>query len=109
MHELGITQRIVEICSEAAAGAQVTRVTVEIGRLCGVLPDAVRFCYEVCAKGTVLEGSVLDIVSTPGSGTCRDCGAQMPVDDFLALCSCGSADIDCRGGDELRITEMEVI
>ena len=47
MHELSITQSIVDACAERAGSARVLRVTVEIGRLSGVLPDAVRFCYEV--------------------------------------------------------------
>jgi hydrogenase nickel incorporation protein HypA/HybF len=108
VHELGITQSIVDACSVAAGDATVTSVTVEIGCLCGVLPQAVRFCYDVCAQGTVLEGSRLDIVSVPGRGRCRDCAAEMNIEDFLALCACGSTDIELCGGDELRIMTMEI-
>jgi hydrogenase nickel incorporation protein HypA/HybF len=108
MHELGITQSIVDACNAEADGAPVARVTVEIGCLCGVLPDAVRFCYDVCAQGTALEGSKLEIHSVPGHGRCRDCGKDMEIEDFLTLCDCGSANIDASGGDELRIKEMEI-
>lgn len=108
MHELGITQSIVEACSAEAAGARIARVVVEIGCLCGVLPDAVRFCYDVCAQGTLLEGSVLDIRTVPGHARCRDCGNAMSVRDWLAICSCGSANLEFHGGDELRLKEMEV-
>jgi len=111
MHEMSITQSLVEACAaEAEAeGARVTRVTVEIGCLCGVMADAVRFCYDVCAQGTALEGSRLDIVAVPGQALCRDCGAAMAVDDWLTLCACGSANLGFSGGDELRIKEMEVV
>ena len=108
MHELGITQSIVDACSAEANGARVGRVTVEIGRLCGVLPDAVRFCYEVCAQGTPLEGSTLEILQTSGRARCLDCGSEMTIDDWLSLCDCGSANLERSGGDELQIKAMEV-
>lgn len=108
MHELAITQSIVEACAKEAAGARVARVAVEIGCLSGVLPDAVRFCYEVCCQGTPLEGSVLDVQSVAACGRCRACGAEMELHDWLALCDCGSADIECSGGDALQIKYMEI-
>ena len=57
MHELGITRNIVSIVAERAAGRQVTKVVVEIGKLSAIMPDAVAFCFDVCAKGTPLEGA----------------------------------------------------
>jgi len=109
MHELSITQSIVEACLAEAGVARVARVTVEIGCLCGVMPDAVRFCYDVCTEGTALEGSRLDIVTVPGHAQCRDCGAGAAVDDWLALCACGSANLAMSGGDDLRIKTMEIV
>ncbi len=105
---MSITESIVEACETEANGAKVTRVTVEIGCLCGVMADAVRFCYDVCTQGTPLEGSRLDIVALPGRARCLDCGAAMPAFDWLDLCACGSANLERTGGDQLRIREMEV-
>lgn len=42
------------------------RVVVEIGRETAVLPDAVRFCFDLCAEGTVVEGAELEIVELMG-------------------------------------------
>lgn len=108
MHELAITQQIVETCCEAAGEAPVARVTVEIGSLCGVLPDALRFCFDVCAQGTSLEGATLEIVTIAAQARCRDCGAQLPAIDWLALCDCGSANLERHGGDALRIMTLEL-
>jgi len=109
MHELGITQSIVEICAERAAGARVTRVTLEIGRLTAVMPDAIRFCFDVCTDGTALGGAVLQIIDIPGRGRCRSCLREMEMNDFLASCECGSIDIECIAGEALRIKNMEVV
>jgi hydrogenase nickel incorporation protein HypA/HybF len=66
MHELSITQSIVAICAEQAGAARVTRVTLEIGDLAAIVPDALRFCFELCAQDTVLQGAQLEIVDVPG-------------------------------------------
>ena len=50
MHELGITQEIIEIVSEHSKGAKVTRVVLEIGKLSAILPDAVRSVSTCAAK-----------------------------------------------------------
>ncbi|NEP83423.1 MAG: hydrogenase maturation nickel metallochaperone HypA, partial [Okeania sp. SIO3B3] len=56
MHELGITQNIVAIVAENAQDKTVKRVTLEIGELSAIMSDALEFCFDICSKGTVLEG-----------------------------------------------------
>ena len=66
MHELSITRNVVAIVSERAVGQRVTRVRLEIGRLSAVVPDSIRFCFDICAQGTPLEGAELEIVESAG-------------------------------------------
>ena len=66
MHELSITRNVVAIVSERAVGQRVTRVRLEIGRLSAVVPDSIRFCFDICAQGTPLEGAELEIVESGG-------------------------------------------
>jgi hydrogenase nickel incorporation protein HypA/HybF len=109
MHELSVTQSIVEACSERAAGANVRRVTVDAGCLTCVMPDALHFCYELAVAGTPLEGSKLEIIRIPGRSRCRDCGGDVTMTDPLSPCACGSVNLDPpQGGDELRIKSMEI-
>lgn len=109
MHELALTQSIVEVCAERAEGARVRRVTLEIGELAAVMPEALRFCFDVCADGTPLKGARLEIIDIAGRGRCRACGAHVEMKDYLACCSCGSFDIECIAGEGLRVKEMEVV
>ena len=67
MHELGITRNLVAICAEHSGGAPVKRVTLVIGKLAAVMPESIRFCFDICAKGTVLEGARLEIERPEGS------------------------------------------
>jgi len=108
MHELGIAQNIVSIVSEAAKGRHVQTLRLEIGKLSAVMPDAIRFCFDVCAKGTVLEGSELEIEEIEGRGECQACGDTVALNHLAGTCACGSRDIRCIAGEELNIKEMEV-
>jgi hydrogenase nickel incorporation protein HypA/HybF len=66
MHELAITESLVDCVSENVGDARVLRVVVEIGKLTAVAPSAVRMCFELCAADTPLEGAELEIVEMPG-------------------------------------------
>ncbi len=66
MHELSLARSVVAIVEEAAGARRVLRVTLEIGERATVLPEAMTFCFEVVARGTVLEGAGLEILRTPG-------------------------------------------
>lgn len=107
MHELGITQNIVAIATEHAHGARVRRITLEIGQLTAIMPEAIRFCFDVCAQGTVLEGATLEILERPGLGRCRVCDRQIELDQPFGVCDCGNTRLDIIQGEELTIKEME--
>jgi hydrogenase nickel incorporation protein HypA/HybF len=109
MHELSITESIVATVVEHTGTSRVIRVFLEIGRGSGVLPDAVRFCFDLCAQGTTLEGAVLDIAEIPIQARCRACGTVLTHEDLVASCPCGSADLEITAGRELRVLEVEVI
>src|SRR5438876_786464 len=109
MHELGITQEILEIVCDRAEGATVRRVVLEIGQLTMVAPDALRFCFDVCSAGTPAEGSLLEIIETPGRARCRACAVELTLEQPFGRCACGSGDLEWLAGNELKINEIEVI
>jgi hydrogenase nickel incorporation protein HypA/HybF len=107
MHELGIVQEVVALVSDHAR-RKVTRVVLEIGRLSAVLPDAVRFCFDLCTEGTLLEGAQLEIIQVPGKARCRDCGAEVLLDRPFGRCACRGSNLEWTSGQELKIKEYEV-
>jgi hydrogenase nickel incorporation protein HypA/HybF len=108
MHELGITRNIVAIVTEHAGKKRVKRVALDIGKLSAIMPDAIRFCFDVCSKDTLLEQATLEINEIPGLGRCNSCGAEIELVQLFGRCSCGSNLITCIAGEELKIKEMEV-
>ena len=108
MHELAITRNIVAVIGEAAAGRRVRRVYLDIGRLAGVMPDAIAFCFDAVAQGTVLEGARLDIRQIDGRASCDDCGSEFAAASIIARCACGSRGVRLIAGEELNIKAMEL-
>jgi hydrogenase nickel incorporation protein HypA/HybF len=108
MHEHALMESVVAAVEEEVHPARVACVRLQIGRLSGALPAALRFCFDVCARGTALEGAALEILEIEGRARCRTCGREQAVQSFLDLCACGSADLDVLAGRELRIHQVEV-
>jgi hydrogenase nickel incorporation protein HypA/HybF len=108
MHELSITQSIVDTIVERTERARVTAVHLVIGKVSGVMPDAVRFCFEMVAAGSPVEGARLDIEEPSGRARCRECAEEFEVEGLIVLCRCGCADVEVLGGDELLIRSVEV-
>jgi hydrogenase nickel incorporation protein HypA/HybF len=108
MHELSITQEVVEQIVAKLGDVRVRRVRLEVGRLSGIVPDAMAFCFELVTAGTGLEGAALEFDRPSGAARCRTCDAAFDTAEVLPLCDCGSADVEVTGGASLRIREVEV-
>jgi hydrogenase nickel incorporation protein HypA/HybF len=108
MHELAITQSVVEAVLEKTGNRAVSTVRVTVGRLAGVVPDAMMFCFDLVTAGTTLEGARLEIDQPPGRAQCRACGGEFELADLILLCPCGSADVDVTNGRQLQVSSVEV-
>jgi len=108
MHELALAQEIVDIARRRAGQGQVRRVTVRVGVLAAVVPDALRFCFDLACEDTPLCGAALDIIELPARGRCRSCAAESLFDGPWAVCGCGAGDLEWLSGDELVVQSMEV-
>ncbi len=109
MHELAITQSVVDAVLDKTGDRRVTTVRLKVGRLAGVVPESMRFCFDLVTAGTTLQGAALEIDEPPGRAHCRSCGEDFGMQDLLPLCPCGSADVDIVAGRELLVTSVEVV
>lgn len=110
MHELTITQGIVETCELNAGGRKVVEVVLQIGALSGVMPEAVEFCFEACTRDTLLEGARLVIVRIGAKARCLRCRAEFPLQGYFDPCPrCCALGNEILAGEELRIMEIEII
>jgi len=109
MHEMAITQGIIDLCLEHAGNRRIRSLEVEIGELSSVVPEAIEFCFEACSLDTLMEGARLAIIRIPGCGRCEECGRETPLSELYDSCShCGSNRVTIMTGEEMRVREIEV-
>lgn len=109
MHEMSITQGIVDICLQHAADRVITAVVVEIGTLSGVVPEAVEFCFAACTVDTVAAGAHLEIRRVNGWARCLECATEHAIERLYDPCpACDSYAVQLLKGEELRVLEIEV-
>ncbi len=113
MHEMGIAMEIVDIAKASIPpdmqGARVQRVNLQVGRLSAIVPDSLRFCFDLVVKDTPLEGAELSIEEVPVVARCKDCQNEWTVTGPVFTCTaCQSGAIDMLSGRELDIKSIEI-
>jgi hydrogenase nickel incorporation protein HypA/HybF len=108
MHELGIAREICRVVGEAAAGREVTSVTVQIGVLSAVAAAALEFCIAEVAKDAGL-GEPRILLATVAAAFECSCGASYTTEDPLEPCpSCGGYDRRITSGMDVVISQIEL-
>jgi hydrogenase nickel incorporation protein HypA/HybF len=112
LHELSLTQSIVELAIEHAnreKAVAIRSITVEIGALSGVVADAMEFAFDVCSKGTLADGARFEILHISGRGRCMECREESELETLTHTCPlCGSLALETIQGQEMKFTEMEI-
>ncbi len=117
MHELSISQAIVDTAVRHAGGRKVSRVDVRLGALRQVVPDSLRFYFEIVGRDTVCDGSDLELELIDALLRC-DCGREWdpapvatldgPLIPSFRCPDCGAGGAETLAGDELRVESIEV-
>lgn len=112
MHELSIMAealRMAEEAAEAAKAERIVAVRLRVGRLSGVVPEAMEFAWDVVCRDTLAEGALLRIESVPAVCWCAYCQSEFESPDFFSECPrCLQPSGDLRRGRELEIVNVEV-
>jgi hydrogenase nickel incorporation protein HypA/HybF len=69
MHEMSIALSVIELASEELQrldGVNVRALHLRVGKLSAVVPDALRFSFDLAARGTPFENARLEIEETAG-------------------------------------------
>ncbi|MBQ4107018.1 MAG: hydrogenase maturation nickel metallochaperone HypA [Lentisphaeria bacterium] len=113
MHELSVAEALQQQLSAwiKEHGGRVRRVTVEVGRLCGVDAAALKSVWPVAAASgdPALSGCRLEVVSLPMRFVCPECDRQTEAEKLVWSCPyCGAEPLRRAGGRELMIKELEL-
>jgi hydrogenase nickel incorporation protein HypA/HybF len=113
MHEMGIAIQIIDIAIASippeAGRVRVVRVNVKIGKLTAVVPESLRFCFDIAVKDTPLDGARLVIEEVPVVARCNDCNTQWTITGPSFTCqNCHSGSLKFLSGRELDIQSIEI-
>jgi hydrogenase nickel incorporation protein HypA/HybF len=112
MHELSIACSIVETVEEnlPSENARAVKVSVRIGKMSGVVKDALLFCFEAAAQDTKVEGATLEIEEISVIIRCDKCNKNSELNDppILSCQYCGELSGNILQGKELELVSVEI-
>jgi hydrogenase nickel incorporation protein HypA/HybF len=112
MHELSITQGILDIAISKAKEVEskkVLQIDLVIGEASSVIDDCIQFYFDIASRGTMAEGAKLNFNRKPLKVKCRDCGTEFnPGKEAWECPQCGKWDIQMTGGMEFYMESIEV-
>ena len=112
MHEVGIMENTLAMALKRAAeeGAhRLHRLTMRIGPLSGVVPEALEFAFDVLRRGTIAEEAALDVERVPIICFCSPCRLEFQPGDLFCECPrCHDPSPNVHQGRELELASLEV-
>jgi hydrogenase nickel incorporation protein HypA/HybF len=112
MHELAVTESILNIAVQHASRAGAVRVThlnLVIGQLASIVDDSVQFYWDMISEGTICAGAKLHFERRPATLKCLDCDRSYALDGELTDCpNCHSVRIKVLSGEEFFVESIEI-
>jgi len=112
LHEASLAASIIEtVCREAGkhGAGRVLKIRLRIGEASHVVPESLRFAFDVFSKDTNAEDAELEFERVPLRARCRRCGAESGIVEDRWLCgSCGEARLDIVSGLEMEIDSFDM-
>ena len=112
MHELAVTESILNIAMKHASQAKAVHVTglhLVVGQLSSIVDDSVQFYWDIISAGTICAGAQLHFERKPATLKCLDCDWLYALEGELTDCpSCHSAHIKVIAGEEFYVESIEI-
>jgi len=112
MHELAVTQSILNIALENARkvdAKQITGINLLVGQMASLVDDSVQFYWDILSEGTIALGAKLNFKRIPTQMRCFDCSHIFsPSPDTFDCPACKSIRVQVIQGDEMRVDSIDV-
>jgi hydrogenase nickel incorporation protein HypA/HybF len=113
MHELPVTQSILDIVlrhAQQAKARQITAINLVIGGLTGFVDDSIQFYFDFLSKDTAADGAQLHFERIAPRAQCRECQAEYtpPATRMWACPECGALGGDVIAGREFYVASIEI-
>lgn len=112
MHEMGLACSVVteieRVLADFGRDARALTVTLQVGRLRAVVPEAMTFCFEAASIGTRAQGAVLLIEQVPVRVRCGQCAREWEAEALEFFCPDCEQPVQVLSGKELLLRTIEV-
>jgi hydrogenase nickel incorporation protein HypA/HybF len=112
MHELAVTENLLEIALRHAVKADAGKITdihVVIGDLSSIIDDSVCFYWDIVAKGTIAEGAQIHFQRLHTLFECLECYTQFELETDRFTCpSCKGQKITIKQGKEFYLESIQI-
>ena len=112
MHELSITESLLEIAlrhADSAGAKRISDIYLVIGQLSSIVDESVQFYWDIVADGTIAKGAILHFQRIPTEIKCLDCDRKYnPIDNQMACPNCDGINIQILTGEEFFLEAINV-
>jgi hydrogenase nickel incorporation protein HypA/HybF len=109
MHELALTQNLLDIALENAQSKRILNVNLLIGPFSDEREETIRFYWRDLAKGTLGEGARLHFDHMEPDMKCIQCGGTLSLEDDESICVyCQDNYVELSNVDEVRLESIDV-
>ncbi len=112
MHELAITEGIMEAALPAAreAGAKkILEIRLKIGELSGVMPECIQEYFNLISVGSIAQDAKLVFETIPIKISCKDCDFVGEIKKGSKTCpKCSSSKFKIIAGREYFVDNLKV-
>ncbi len=115
MHELSIMNDVLKTAlsvAEEHGGTKVTRVTLRVGVMSGIVPYFCSSMFETIAKDTIAEGCEMIVEEEPAVFKCLECGELTTYDapgPEYKCHVCGSPSLRLISGFKSQIINIGIV
>ena len=112
MHELTVTESLLEIAIRHAQAQNARRITdlyLVLGQWSSIVDDSVQFYWDIISEGTIAKGATLHFRRVPVVLACQDCGKEyQPSSEEFACPQCGGSHAKIMAGEEFHLEAIDV-
>jgi hydrogenase nickel incorporation protein HypA/HybF len=112
MHELSVTESILEIALRHGQAAQASRITdlyLVIGQLTSLVDDSIQFYWDMIAQDTLAQGARLHFKRIQTELQCLDCHHRYtPGPEQMACTACAGVRVQVVAGAEFFVDAIEI-
>ncbi len=122
MHEMPVTQGLLNLALEHARGCRITDIYLKVGRMSPVVPESVDLFFQYLSRDTLAESARLHFDIEPVEMTCQECGCLMDLTPWAQErpqlimaraiargCECGSKNLRVTGGVAFGMVSISIL